>query len=149
MSGSPQFAVSGDGDKLFGMHGSRLIVWGFQLGFVRQRLKGHIAPITALATTPEEVWKPDLLRVRGDLLARQGAEASAVEASYREAMDLARRHGAKAFELRATTSFGRWLQAQGRAAEARDLLAPLYASFTEGFDTRDLVEAKALLAELA
>ena len=102
----------------------------------------------ALATTPEEVWKPDLLRVRGDLLARQGAEASAVEASYREAMDLARRHGAKAFELRAATSFGRWLQAQGRAVEARDLLAPIYGWFTEGFDTRDLREAKALLEEL-
>src|SRR5437773_6817546 len=102
----------------------------------------------ALATAPEEVWKPDLLRVRGDLLARQGAEASAVEASYREAMDLARRHGAKAFELRAATSFGRWLQAQGRAVEARDLLAPIYGWFTEGFDTRDLREAKALLEEL-
>src|SRR5437016_14547540 len=103
----------------------------------------------ALGAAPEEVWKPDLHRLRGDLLARQGAEASAVEASYREAMDLARRQGAKASELRATTSFGRWLRAQRRAAEARDLLAPLYASFTEGFDTRDLVEAKALLAELA
>jgi len=102
----------------------------------------------ALGAAPEEVWKPELLRLRGDLLARQGAEASSVEASYREAMDLARRHGAKAFELRATTSFGRWLRAQGRAAEARDLLAPIYGWFTEGFDTRDLREAKALLEEL-
>jgi len=102
----------------------------------------------ALGAAPEEVVKPALLRLRGDLLARQGAEASAVEASYREAMDLARRHGAKAFELRATTSFGRWLRAQGRAAEARDLLAPIYGWFTEGFDTRDLREAKALLEEL-
>ena len=102
----------------------------------------------ALGAAPEEVGKPDLHRLRGDLLARQGAEASAVEASYREAMDLARRQGAKAVELRATTSFGRWLQAQGRAAEARDLLAPIYGWFTEGFDTRDLREAKALLEEL-
>jgi len=102
----------------------------------------------ALGAAPEEVWKPDLLRLRGDLLARQGAEASAVEASYREAMDLARRQGARAVELRATTSFSRWLRAQGRAAEARDLLAPLYGWFTEGFDTRDLREAKALLEEL-
>jgi WD40 repeat protein len=52
-SGSTQYAVSGDGDKLFGMGGSRLIVWGFQLGFVRHRLKGHIATITALTTTPD------------------------------------------------------------------------------------------------
>jgi WD40 repeat protein len=50
---SLQYAVSGDGDKLFGMHGSRLIVWGFQLGFVRHRLKGHIAHISALTTTPD------------------------------------------------------------------------------------------------
>jgi WD40 repeat protein len=50
---SPQFAVSGDGDKLFGMRGSRLMVWGFQIGLERQRLKGHIAPITALTTTPD------------------------------------------------------------------------------------------------
>jgi WD40 repeat protein len=50
---SPQYAVSGDGDKLFGMHGTRLMVWGFQVGTVRQRLKGHIAPITGLATTPD------------------------------------------------------------------------------------------------
>jgi WD40 repeat protein len=50
---SIQYAVSGDGDKLFGIHGSRLIVWGFQLGFERRRLKGHIAAITALTTTPD------------------------------------------------------------------------------------------------
>jgi predicted ATPase len=56
--------------------------------------------------------------------------------------------GAKAFELRAATRLGLLLQAQGRGTEARELLAPLYASFTEGFDTRDLREAKALLEEL-
>lgn len=50
---STEYAVSGDGDKLFGFEGSRLMVWGFQLGFVRHRLKGHIAPITALTTTPD------------------------------------------------------------------------------------------------
>ena len=50
---SEQYAVSGDGDKLFGMRASRLIVWGFQLGFERRSLKGHIAPITALTTTPD------------------------------------------------------------------------------------------------
>lgn len=51
--GSTQYAVSGDGDKVFGMQAARLIVWGFQLGFTRHRLKGHIAPITALTTTPD------------------------------------------------------------------------------------------------
>jgi tetratricopeptide (TPR) repeat protein len=90
---------------------------------------------------------PDLLRLRGDLLARNGNGPEA-ETSYREAIALAHRMGAKLIELRATTSLGRLLQSQGRAAEARELLAPLYAWFTEGFDARDLVEAKALLAEL-
>ena len=64
------------------------------------------------------------------------------------ALAMANRQGAKAYELRVATCFGRWLCRNGRAAEARALLAPLYAWFTEGFDTRDLVEAKALLEEL-
>jgi predicted ATPase len=96
----------------------------------------------------EEVDKPELLRLRGDLLARQCADACEVEASYREAIDLAHRQGARMLELRALTSFGRWIRSRARSNEARALLAPLYASFTEGFETRDLREAKALLEEL-
>ena len=64
-------------------------------------------------------------------------------------MEIARRQEAKTFELRAATSLARLWQRQGKRDAARALLAPLYASFTEGFDTRDLVEAKALLEELA
>ena len=97
----------------------------------------------------EEVWRADTLRRRAELLARAGADTARVEATFRDALSVARGQGAKAYELRAATRFGRWLRDHGRAAEARELLAPLYASFTEGFDTRDLVEAKALLAELA
>ena len=93
----------------------------------------------------EDGDKPDLLRLRGDLLAMQCADACKVEASYREAIDLAHCQGARALELRATTSFGRWLRSKGRSTEARALLSPLYGSFTEGFETRDLREAKALL----
>jgi len=70
------------------------------------------------------------------------------ERCYREAIERARGMSAKAFELRATTRLGRLLQSQERGAEAHELLAPLYASFTEGFDTRDLREAKALLEEV-
>jgi class 3 adenylate cyclase/predicted ATPase len=96
-----------------------------------------------------EDWfaKPALLHLRGELLAREGGPEA--EASFREAIELARRQGARMYELRATTSLARWLTDGGSVAEARRLLAPLYASFTEGFDTRDLVEAKVLLEQLA
>src|SRR5262249_8444774 len=84
------------------------------------------------------------LRFRGDLLARQGAGAAPVEAAYRGAIELARRQSARSYELRAATSLGRWLVSHCRAGDARDAVAPLYASFAEGFDTKDLIEAKAL-----
>ena len=61
----------------------------------------------------------------------------------------AREQGTRGYELRAATSLARLWREQGRRAEARDLLAPLYGWFTEGFDTTDLKEAKALLDELA
>ena len=64
-------------------------------------------------------------------------------------MRIARRQEAKSAELRAATSLARLWGEQGRRAEARDLLAPIYSWFTEGFDTADLKDAKSLLAELA
>jgi class 3 adenylate cyclase/predicted ATPase len=103
----------------------------------------------ALGAAPEERCHiPELLRLRGDLLALGGADTSQAEATYREAIALAHGMGGKLVELRAATSLGRLLRSHGRAADARALVAPLYGSFTEGFDTRDLVEAKLLLAEL-
>jgi predicted ATPase len=103
----------------------------------------------ALAAAPAELmFMPELLCLRSDLHAAAGADAATVEASYREAAALAHQLGAKLRELQATTSLGRHLRARGRMTEARELLAPLYATFGEGFDTRDLVEAKALLDEL-
>jgi predicted ATPase len=101
------------------------------------------------AVPGEEVWRADTLRRRAELLARQGADAATVEATFRDALTVARRQGAKAYELRAGTRYALFLRAHGRTAEARELLAPLYASFTEGFDTRDLQDAKALLDDLA
>ena len=72
-----------------------------------------------------------------------------VEDSFRTALAIAREQGTRGYELRAATSLARLWREQSRRAEARDLLAPLYASFTEGFATPDLKEAKALLDELA
>ena len=80
------------------------------------------------------------------LLRQATPDAAQAEACFRQA--LARRQQAKSWELRAATSLSRLWQQQGKRAEARDLLAPIYGWFTEGFDTADLQEAKALLDEL-
>jgi class 3 adenylate cyclase/tetratricopeptide (TPR) repeat protein len=99
------------------------------------------------ALSEEGTQKPALLHLRGALLARDGAPGA--EASFREALALSRCRGARMYELRAATSLARLWRDQGKRTEARDLLAPLYAWFTEGFDTRDLQNAKALLDDLA
>jgi len=76
-------------------------------------------------------------------------EHSAAEDSYRRALAVARQQSAKFWELRAALDLARLWRDQGRRTEARDLLAPIYGWFTEGFDTLDLKEAKALLEQLA
>ena len=91
----------------------------------------------------------ELHRLRGDLLRRlPDPDLTASEACFRRALAVAREQGTRGFELRAAVSLARSLSAQARRDEARDLLAPVYAWFTEGFDTPDLKEAKALLDEL-
>jgi predicted ATPase len=86
--------------------------------------------------------------LRGDLLNATGDPAAA-QRSYWQALAVARRQSAKLFELRASTSLARLWRDQGKRTEARDLLAPIYGWFTEGFDTPVLKEAKVLLEELA
>jgi predicted ATPase len=71
------------------------------------------------------------------------------ERSFRAALSIAREQGTRGFELPAATSLARLLRDHGRREEARELLEPVYGSFTEGFDTADLKDAKAVLAELA
>jgi predicted ATPase len=73
----------------------------------------------------------------------------AAESSFRDAISLAQEQGAKSFELRAALDLSRLWRDQGKVQQARELLAPVYGWFTEGFDTRDLKEAKALLDELS
>jgi tetratricopeptide (TPR) repeat protein len=87
------------------------------------------------------------LRLRGELRLIQG-QIEPAEANFREAIALAQKMGAKAPELGVTTSLARLLDKQGRRDEARAMLAEIYRSFTEGFDTADLKDAKALLGEL-
>ena len=87
-------------------------------------------------------------RVRGELFLSMHDDGAA-EASFRKAINVAQHQSAKTWELRASMSLARLWRDQGKAQQARELLAPVYGWFTEGFDTRDLKEAKALLEELA
>ena len=103
----------------------------------------------ALTVNPDErFWRPETLRLRGDIHRQQGEEELA-EANFRDAIALAREMSAKTWELRAATSLARLWRDQRKRADARGLLAPVYGWFTEGFDTQDLKETKALLDELA
>ena len=97
--------------------------------------------------TGERWFAAELNRHKGELLLRQG-DAEAAEELYRKALGIAREQQAKLWELRATASLARLRRDQGRRAEAVDLLAPVYGWFTEGLDTVDLKEARALLDTL-
>jgi tetratricopeptide (TPR) repeat protein len=97
----------------------------------------------------QHYYDAELHRLRAEiLLDKDAAAAPGAEALFGRSLEIARRQEAKTFELRAATSLARLWQRQGKRDAARDLLAPLYAWFSEGFDTRDLKGAKALLAEL-
>ena len=100
------------------------------------------------AEEKEEGWfQAETLRLTGDVLLATGDPAAA-EATYGEALALAQQQSAKLWELRAATSLARLWRDQGNRSEARELLAPIYSWFTEGFDTQDLKDGKALLDEL-
>ena len=101
--------------------------------------------------TGERLYEAELHRLTGELLLTQeGTRQKREEAEqhFDEALAIARRQQAKSLELRAAMSLSRLWQQQGKQAEARALLAPIYNWFTEGFDTADLQEARALLDEL-
>jgi predicted ATPase len=103
----------------------------------------------ALQANPDELaYQPQILTCRGDLRLRLGRAESA-EADFRAAIALAQKMSAKTLELRAATILAPMLQARSNRAAARDLLVPLHSWFTEGFDTADLKDAKALLDELS
>jgi uncharacterized small protein (DUF1192 family) len=95
-------------------------------------------------------YAPEIHRLEGELRHRLPcADPDETERCFRKAILLARQRAEKAFELRATTSLARLWRDQGRGVEARNLLAPIYGWFTEGFDTVDLKAANALLRELS
>jgi predicted ATPase/class 3 adenylate cyclase len=104
--------------------------------------------LATLAKSGVRWWEAELHRLRGELLLQQAmAQPEEAEACFQQALDVARQQQAKSLELRAAMSLARLWQQQGKRAGARELLAPIYGWFTEGFDTADLQEAKALLEE--
>jgi predicted ATPase/class 3 adenylate cyclase len=123
-------------------------------GWAGRAAPGLDAVAEALAImdkTGERYYEAELYRLQGELLLQEdkGQKALEAEASFLQALEVARRQQAKSWELRAAMSLSRLWQRQGKHQEAYDLLAPIYGWFTEGFDTADLQEAKALLEELS
>jgi predicted ATPase len=120
------------------------------LGYPEDGLQG-LAEAHTMVEQQEARWgEAEICRLRGVLLLRQtGTPQAEAETWVQQALDVARRQEATSLELRAAMSLSRLWQQQDKRAEAYDLLAPVYGWFTEGFDTADLQEARALLEELA
>jgi predicted ATPase len=105
--------------------------------------------LDAAKATGERYYEAELLRLKGELLvAHRPALSHEAEACFQRALVVAREQEAKLFELRASISLARLWRDQGKRDEARDLLTPVYGWFTEGFDTLDLKEAKALISRV-
>jgi predicted ATPase len=118
-------------------------------GRVEEALAALDDALAKAAVSGVRGWDAEIHRLCGELTARLPyPDPAKAEESFRTALAIAREQGTRGYELRAATSLVRLWRDQGRRTEARDLLAPLYGWFTEGFDTADLKEAKALLHEL-
>ena len=121
-----------------------------QVGQITKGLEALAEGLATVAQSRVRWWEAELYRLRGELLLQQTvAQPEEAEVCFQQALAVARRQQAKSWELRAAMSLSRLWQQQGKRAEAHELLAPVYGWFTEGFDTADLQEAKALLEELS
>jgi predicted ATPase len=119
------------------------------IGQIAEGLGWLAEALTAFAVTGRGDLLAEAYRLQGALLVHQaGLHTAQAETCFQQALAIARRQQAKSLELRAAVGLSRLWQQQGKQGEARELLAPLYDWFTEGFDTPDLQEAKTLLEEL-
>jgi class 3 adenylate cyclase/predicted ATPase len=162
-------AIQGDGDK--GIHLLREAIAAYRstgaetfvpiwLGMLAEayerteRAKDGLLTLdhafAVLEKTGQRVWEAELQRLEGELILDRGrGKVAQAEACFERAVKIARYKQSRSWELRASTSLARLWRDQGRRSEAHDLLAPIYGWFTEGFNTADLKDAKALLEELA
>jgi predicted ATPase len=148
-----------EGIAAFQMTGAKLLsAWWLglraeaygKMGQVEEGLTVLAEALSAAKDTGEHFYDAELQRLKGELLLQRSSDNQReAETCFQHAMTIAQNQGAKAWELRTATSLARLWQHQGKRQEARDLLAPVYTWFTEGFDTPDLQEAKALLDTLA
>jgi predicted ATPase/DNA-binding winged helix-turn-helix (wHTH) protein/class 3 adenylate cyclase len=120
-----------------------------QVGQITKGLEALAEGLATVAKSRIRWWEAELWRLRGELLLQQTvAPPQEAEVCFQQALTVARREQAKSWELRAAMSLARLWQRRGKQAAAHELLAPVYSWFSEGFDTADLQEAKALLEEL-
>lgn len=130
-----------------------------KVGQIEEGLNTLAEELDTVNNTGAYLWEADLYRGRGELLLVQEGKnqrakdhnenVSEAEVCFQKALEIARSQRAKSLELRAVSSLSRLWQNQGKIEEARQMLAEIYGWFTEGFDTADLKEAKALLEELS
>jgi predicted ATPase len=121
-----------------------------ETGRVEDRLDALAEALTAADEHEIRHHEAEIHRLKGELLLRRGvSNAAEAQNCFERAIEIARKQSAKSLELRATTSLARLLATQGRRDEARAMLAEIYGWFTEGFDTADLKDAKALLEALS
>jgi predicted ATPase len=123
-----------------------------ECGRPEEGLNALTEAIVVMDDTGLHFYGAELYRLKGEFLLRQAAHltlTTEAEICFQKALDIARHQQAKSWELRAATSLAKLWQSQGKRQEAYDLLAPVYEWFTEGFDTADLQEAKALLDDLS
>jgi predicted ATPase len=164
-------AAQAMGSEFFWLHHLTLLVDAYEKTGQREEGLAVLAEVlTVVKRTEERWWEAELHRLKGELTLQKGMEHRAqsrkqksenlnpnsqildfqleAEACFHNAIDIARRQQAKSLELRATMSLARLWQQQGKRAEAHRMLSEVYNWFTEGFDTKDLQEAKALLVGL-
>ena len=133
-----------------------------KVGQVEEGLAVVAKALASVEKTGERVYEAEVYRLKGELTLQQQSKVQSsksqipsphteaeAQACFHKAIDIARKQQAKSLELRAVMSLSRLWQQQGKTAEAHQMLAEIYGWFTEGFDTKDLQEAKALLKELS
>jgi predicted ATPase len=140
----------GTGTKLYCPYCLALLAEAYgQAGQPEAGLEPLAEALALIAETEERWWEAELYRLQGTLrLQLPSPDIPQVEACFQQALAVARGQQARALELRAALHLGRLWQQQGKRPEANQLLTDIYGWFTEGFDTADLQDAKALLEEL-
>jgi predicted ATPase len=139
------------GDRLYRLYFAEMLAEALgRIGQLDEGLSGLDEAIDGSRRSGMSFWGAELQRRKGELLlTATDADHAAAETCFRRAIDIAQSQSAKSLELRAATSLARLLVREGQRRPAYELLAPIYGWFTEGFETADLKEAKALLDELS